>query len=163
MAHFVKLDENNIVTQVIVVSNNMLEDSEGKEIEQKGIDFLNDLLGVSDWKQTSYNSNIRKQYAGIGYTYDETNDVFIVPQPFNSWSLDSNFDWQAPTPLPTDNKTYSWNEEILSWDLHTPIQPFNSWNWNEEAWQWQPPTPYPDDGQPYNWNEETTTWDLITE
>lgn len=116
MAHFVKLDKNNIVTQAVVVDNQvLLEDS--NESEQKGIDFLNTLFGNATWVQTSYNGNIRKQFAGIGYTYDEANDVFIAPQPFNSWSLDENFDWQPPTPYPTDGQPYEWNENAQTWDL----------------------------------------------
>ncbi len=116
MAHFAELDENNIVQQVIVVHNNEVEDDEGNEVEQKGIDFCETLLGHSRWIQTSYNNNMRKQFAGIGFTYDSDNDVFISPQPYPSWSLDDNFDWQAPTPMPEDDKKYSWNEETQSWD-----------------------------------------------
>lgn len=144
MAHFAKLDDNNIVTEVLVVNNEVLLKTDGTESEYKGKVFLNGLFGNATWVQTSYNGNFRKQYAGIGFTYDETNDVFIVPQPFNSWSLDSNFDWQPPTPYPTDRKVYEWNEEQLQWDVIIDV-------------------PYPDDGQPYQWNEETQTWDLITE
>ena len=164
MAHFAKLDENNIVTEVLVVNNDVLLKSDGTESEYKGKVFLNELFGSTTWVQTSYNGSIRKQYAGIGYTYDETNDVFIVPQPFNSWSLDENFDWQPPTPYPTDGKTYSWNEETLSWDLFIPTTPFASWVWNETEWQWEAPIPIPTDCNScgYIWNEETQTWDLIT-
>ena len=119
MAHFAKLDENNIVIQVLVVNNDVLIKTDGTESEHKGKVFLNGLFGNATWVQTSYNGSIRKQYAGIGYTYDETNDVFIVPQPFNSWSLDENFDWQSPTPYPDDGQPYYWNEETTSWDLIT--------------------------------------------
>ena len=91
MAHFAKI-ENNIVTEVLVVHN---------DLEYRGADFLaNDLGFGGTWVQTSYNNNFRKKYAGIGYTYDAVNDVFIAPQPYPSWSLDENFDWQAPTPRP---------------------------------------------------------------
>jgi hypothetical protein len=117
MAHFAKLDENNIVIDVLVVSNDILLKTDGTESEYKGKVFLNGLFGNATWVQTSYNSNFRKQYAGIGFTYDETNDVFISIKPFNSWTLDSNFEWQPPTSYPTDNRTYSWNETNLSWDL----------------------------------------------
>jgi hypothetical protein len=108
MAHYAFLDENNIVTEVIVGRN---ED-----------EVVN---GVSDWekhygdfrrqvcKRTSYNNNIRKQYAGTGYTYDSVSDVFIVPQPYASWTLDSNHDWQPPTPKPEGS--FIWDEESLSW------------------------------------------------
>jgi hypothetical protein len=160
MAHFAKLDSNNIVENVIVISNEVLEDSEGNEVEQLGIDFCKSLYGENtNWVQTSYNSNIRKQYAEIGFEYDSTNDVFIVPQPFASWTLDLNYDWQPPTPYPSDNKTYSWNEETLSWDLFTPDSPFPSWVWNETLWIWEAPTPMPTNGG--IWNEENQTWDSI--
>jgi hypothetical protein len=114
MAHFAQL-ENNIVTQVIVVSNQDILDENGQENEQKGIDFCSNLLGGT-WKQTSYNGNIRKNYAGIGYTYDEVRDAFIAPKPYNSWLLDEDTcQWQAPTPYPNDDKRYTWNEESLNW------------------------------------------------
>ena len=114
MAHFAKL-ENNIVTQVIVVSNQDILDEQGQESEQKGIDFCSNLLGGT-WKQTSYNGNIRKNYAGIGYTYDEGRDAFISPKPFNSWVLDENTcQWKAPVDKPTDDKRYTWDEATTSW------------------------------------------------
>lgn len=112
MAHFAKLDKNNLVLEVHLVNNSAL-DSQNEE--ESGIAFLTEWSGgYANWIQTSYNGNIRKQYAGIGYTYDPVNDVFIAPQPFASWSLDSNFDWQAPTPKPEKGFWY-WNEESLSW------------------------------------------------
>jgi hypothetical protein len=105
MAHFAKI-ENNIVTEVLVVAD---------ELEHRGEDFLANDLGLGGvWIQTSYNSNIRKQYAGIGFTYDANADVFVAPQPFPSWSLDVNHDWQAPTPMPTEGRWY-WDEDNLSW------------------------------------------------
>ncbi len=119
MAHFAKLNENNIVTEVVVVNNEVLLRTDGTESEYKGKVFLNGLFGNATWIQTSYNNNFRKQYAGIGFTYDETNDIFISPQPYNSWSLDENFDWRPPTPMPIDEDLYKWNEETLSWDLIT--------------------------------------------
>tara|TARA_R100000781_G_scaffold26615_1_gene19737 strand:- start:2021 stop:2389 length:369 start_codon:yes stop_codon:yes gene_type:complete len=115
MAHFAELDENNIVTKVVVINNNELLDGE-TESEAKGVEFCSTLFGHSNWMQTSYNNNMRKQFAGIGFTYDPDNDVFISPQPYPSWSLDDNHDWQAPTPMPEDDKKYSWNEETQSWD-----------------------------------------------
>jgi hypothetical protein len=117
MAHFAKLDSNNIVTDILVVNNSILLKADNTESELKGKQFLNSLLGQAKWVQTSYNNNFRKQYAGIGYTYDSANDVFIAPQPYTSWTLDSNFDWQPPTPYPTDGQNYSWNEENQTWDL----------------------------------------------
>jgi len=119
MAHFAKLDENNIVTEVLVVNNEVLLKTDGTESEYKGKVFLNGLFGNATWVQTSYNNNFRKQYAGIGMIYDETNDVFITPQPYASWTLDENFDWQPPTPYPNDGQPYQWNEETTSWDLIT--------------------------------------------
>jgi hypothetical protein len=114
MAHFAQL-ENNVVKQVIVVSNQDILDENGQESEQKGIDFCSNLLGGT-WKQTSYNAKIRKNYAGIGYTYDEGRDAFIPPKPFNSWLLDEDTcQWKAPIPYPNDDKRYTWNEETTSW------------------------------------------------
>ena len=121
MAHFAELDENNIVTRVIVVHNNELLDTSGNESEAKGVEFCSTLFGHTNWVQTSYNNNIRKQFAGTGYTYDSDSDVFVAPQPYPSWSLDDNSDWQAPTPMPEDDNMYSWNEETQSWDLVEPI------------------------------------------
>ena len=115
MAHFAQL-ENNVVTKVIVVSNQDIVDENGQENEQRGIDFCSNLLGGT-WKQTSYNGNIRKNYAGIGYTYDEGRDAFIPPKPFNSWLLDeTTCQWKAPVAMPTDGGRYSWNEETQTWD-----------------------------------------------
>jgi hypothetical protein len=116
MAHFAKLNENNEVIQVLVVNNDVILNADNTESEYKGKVFLNSLFGNATWIQTSYNGNIRKQYAGVGYTYDETNDVFIMPQPFASWTLDLNYDWQPPTPYPTDGELYKWNEENQTWD-----------------------------------------------
>ena len=121
MAHFAELDENNTVLQVIVVHNNELKGANGVEYENKGIQFCETLFGHANWKQTSYNHNIRKQFAAAGYTYDQDKDVFVAPQPFPSWSLDDNSDWQAPTPMPEDDNLYSWNEETQDWDLVEPI------------------------------------------
>ena len=118
MAHFAQL-ENNVVKQVIVVSNQDILDEQGQESEEKGIAFCSNLLGGT-WKQTSYNAKIRKNYAGIGYTYDEGRDAFIPPKPFNSWLLDEDTcQWKAPVDYPTDGKRYTWNEETLTWDVVT--------------------------------------------
>ena len=112
MAHYAFLDENNIVTEVITGRN-----------EDEVVD------GVSDWEtyygefrgqrcvRTSYNSNIRKQYAGVGYSYDELADVFICPNPFPSWTLNSEHNWEAPTPRPEDGNMYIWDEENLAWEM----------------------------------------------
>ncbi len=120
MAHFAELDENNIVTRVIVVHNNELMDGE-TESEAKGVGFCSTLFGHTNWVQTSYNNNIRKQFAGTGYTYDSDRDVFVAPSPYPSWSLDENSDWQPPTPMPEDDNMYSWNEDTQSWDSVEPI------------------------------------------
>lgn len=116
MAHFAQLDENNVVTQVIVVANDELL-LDGVENETKGIMFCKSLLGDDTrWVQTSYNGNIRKNYAGIGYTYDPVADHFFAPQPFPSWTLDADAKWQAPTPYPTEEgKFFTWDEPTLSW------------------------------------------------
>jgi len=114
MAHFVRL-ENGIVVQGIVVSNQDTADEHGVEKEDIGIAFCSNLLGGT-WKQTSYNARIRKNYAGIGYTYDETLDAFIPPKPFASWVLDTDkAQWKAPVDMPVDDKRYTWNEETLAW------------------------------------------------
>ena len=116
MAHFAELDSNNIVQRVIVVSNADLLDGNGVEQEALGIAVCQSVYGGGTWVQTSYNSNFRKKYAGIGDKYDATADVFYWPEaPFPSWTLDSNFDWQPPTPMPTDGQRYSWNEEQNLW------------------------------------------------
>ena len=120
MAHFAQL-ENNVVTKVIVVANQDILDENGQESEQKGIDFCSNLLGGT-WKQTSYNGNIRKNYAGVGYTYDEGRNAFIAPKPFNSWVLDeTTCQWKAPVEMPTDGKMYSWNEATLTWTEVTEV------------------------------------------
>lgn len=120
MAYFAKLDSNNIVTEVIKIDNSVMLNVDNTESEQKGKDYLNSLLGTATWVQTSYNDNFRKQYAGIGYSYDSAKDKFILPKPFNSWTLDSNDDWQPPVPFPSDYGTasYDWNEDNQTWDLY---------------------------------------------
>ena len=116
MAHFAQLNEDNIVTQVIVVANQDTADKDGIENEAIGAAFCNNLLGGT-WKQTSYNGKIRKNYAGIGYKYDANLDAFIPPQPYVSWILDeSTAQWKAPVDYPTDGGRYTWNEETLTWD-----------------------------------------------
>ena len=111
MAHFAEI-LNNVVQQVIVVHNNELL-VDGVEVESKGVEFCNNLFS-GEWIQTSYNGNFRKQYAFIGDTYDAVANVFIRQQPYPSWALDSNYDWQPPTPKPEG--TYFWNEEQLTWN-----------------------------------------------
>lgn len=122
MAHFAQLDEANIVNQVIVVSNDTLENLPFPQSEPSGIEFCRSLFGAyTNWKQTSYNASFRKNYAGIGYSYDQMLDAFIPPKPFPSWVLNgNNCQWDAPIPYPTDGKTYSWDENTVSWVLATP-------------------------------------------
>ena len=115
MAHFAQLDENNVVLQVIVVNNSDCLDGNGNESEDVGVAFCQSLLG-GNWKQTSYNGTIRKNYAGIGYQYDSTRDAFISPKPYASWLLtESTCQWDAPVPCPTDDKMYRWDEATTSW------------------------------------------------
>jgi hypothetical protein len=131
MAHFAKIGLNNKVITVNSVHNNELKDSNGVEQEVNGINFLTNLTGWAIWKQTSYNGNIRKNFAGIGYTYDEDRDAFIPPKPYNSWVLnETTCLWESPIVRPetyTQNLTdrdgnsssddYIWNEETTTWDL----------------------------------------------
>jgi hypothetical protein len=113
MAHFAKLGIGNIVEKIIVVSNDIAT------TEQAGVDFINQLYNTRDvWKQTSYNGNMRKNFAGIGYQYNEEKDAFIPPKPYNSWILNEDTClWEAPITHPNDGKMYDWNEQTKSWDL----------------------------------------------
>jgi hypothetical protein len=123
MAHFAKIGKGNIVQQVVVVENNVFT------TEKEGVEFLQKLYGIRDlWKQTSYNTYggehlngetpLRKNFANIGYTYDETRDAFIAPKPFESWTLnETTCQWEAPVALPDTENRYNWNEETKQWDL----------------------------------------------
>jgi len=119
MAHFAKLGTGNIIETVISINNSVITDSNGVEQEQLGVDFINKLYNTRDvWKQTSYNGNFRKNFAGIGYHYDQTRDAFIAPKPFNSWVLNEDTCiWEAPVAIPTDDNKYTWNESTLTWDI----------------------------------------------
>ena len=137
MASFAKIGLNNKVIEVLSVNNEVLKDSNGVEQEVNGIDFLTKLTGWAIWKQTSYNTvggvhnnngtPLRKNHAGIGYTYDETRDAFIPPKPnLPSWILnESTCNWEAPVAMPTtvieDNQYYSWNESIINWEIKDRI------------------------------------------
>jgi hypothetical protein len=114
MAHFAELDSNNVVLRVVVVDNKDTADAQGVEKEHIGAAYLERLLGGT-WKQTSYNGNFRKNYAGIGYTYNADLDAFVAPKPYPSWTLDANAQWQAPVPMPQDGKMYSWDEAAQAW------------------------------------------------
>jgi len=117
MAHFAQIDTDNIVTQVIVVDDNDILDDQGNESETMGVQFCTDLLGGT-WVQTSYNSHIRVQYAGIGDTYDATRDAFISPQPYPSWILNEDTcRYDSPVPYPTGDKVHRWDEDTTSWYL----------------------------------------------
>lgn len=113
MAHFAKIGVGNIVERVEVVHNDIAT------TEQAGVDFLNNLYKSRDvWKQTSYNNNFRKNYAGAGFTYDQTRDAFIPPKPFPSWVLvESTCQWEAPVAYPSDGLMYEWNEENKQWEV----------------------------------------------
>jgi hypothetical protein len=117
MAHFAELGENNVVLRVIVVDNKDTSDANGVEVEAIGAEFCRNLLGGT-WKQTSYNGNFRKNYAGIGFTYDSGRDAFVPPQPYPSWTLNEDTcQWQAPVAYPSDGQLYVWNEATTAWDL----------------------------------------------
>ncbi len=128
MASFAKIGLNGKVIEVQSVVNEVLHDANGVEQESIGIDFLTKLTGWAIWKQTSYNTHagvhssggipLRKNHAGVGYTYDEDRDAFIPPKPFKSWILnESTCLWESPIPYPQDNNKYNWNEQNQSWDL----------------------------------------------
>lgn len=112
MAHFAEI-LNEIVQRVIVVNNAELLEN-GKESEAKGIKFCENLFG-GEWIQTSYSGSIRGRFAGVGYKYLKDADVFIAPQPFTSWKLNSSYEWQAPLPYPSDGSRYYWNENLQEW------------------------------------------------
>lgn len=115
MAYFAELNEDNVVVRVLSVSNDDCPDPAPAN-EQQGINFLAGLGLGSNWKQTSYNANFRKNYAGIGYRYDAIRDAFIPPKPFQSWTLNEAVcQWESPVPYPTDGKQYSWDESTVSW------------------------------------------------
>jgi hypothetical protein len=114
MAHFAQINEQNVVVQVIAVSNADAPDPYPAS-EALGQAFIASLGLPGEWRQTSYNGTFRVHYAGIGFTYDAQADVFIPPQPFPSWTLDDQWNWQPLTPYPDDGKTYIWDEATLSW------------------------------------------------
>lgn len=116
MAHFAKIDEQNLVTAIIVISNEDMTDGDGNEVEALGRAVCETVAGPGRWVQTSYNNNFRKQYAQVGFTYDGDADVFISLSPFPSWVLNDQYDWEAPTPMPTDGGFYEWDETTLTWN-----------------------------------------------
>jgi len=140
MAHFAELD-NNIVKRVVVVGNDV-ETAAGplgeNDMHVDGETWCVNFFKGGTWKQTSYNDNFRKQYCGKGYTYDAAKDKFISPQPFNSWALDGNDDWQAPVTYPTDttDKMITWDEENQKWTATDHSDPVNNFNWDASALAW---------------------------
>jgi len=115
MAHFAQV-ENTIVQQVIVISDTDAPDPAPQHSEPMGQAFIRDVLKLNgEWIQTSYNNKFRAHYAGEGYTWDATNQVFYAPQPYPSWHLDENWNWQAPVPYPNDGKEYYWDEAKQQW------------------------------------------------
>ena len=158
MASFAKLDSNNVVIQVLSVHNDVIDNVSGLEQENSGSDFLNNLYQTNDvWKQTSYSDSFRKQFAGIGYTYDAAKDKFIAPQPYDSWSLDSNDDWEPPIAYPSIKDdgadpvvwdwSYYWDENAYQADNtkgwkatkrnidDSPHSDTATYNWNGTAWE----------------------------
>tara|TARA_B100000424_G_C22512636_1_gene295309 strand:- start:44 stop:424 length:381 start_codon:yes stop_codon:yes gene_type:complete len=126
MAHFAKIDSSNVVTEVVVINNAVITNESNQEVEQLGIDFMTQLYGAGTYKQTSYNSNMRKNMAVKGGTYDAGRDAFINPKPFDSWVLDeSTCKWKPPIDNPADseanggNVLYQWDESSTSWKTST--------------------------------------------
>lgn len=117
MAHFAKINKQNKVEQIVVVNNNDCNGGDFPHSESAGNDFLNSIGLDGVWKQTSYNGSFRRRYASEGCIYDPVNDVFILPKPYPSWTLDSNFDWQPPMPKPADTEStkYYWKEAEQQW------------------------------------------------
>jgi hypothetical protein len=164
MAHFAEVDDG-IVLRVLSVDN-YVTTVDGVEDEQRGIDFLNDLYPDSGtWVQTSVNATIRGRYAGLGWVYDQDNDVFYPQQPFPSWTLDSDWIWTSPV-APTQRGYTVWNEDLGQWDR--PLSPYPSWAWTEDedknVSSWKAPVAHPvEDGAdpadgPWAWNETDQEW-----
>ena len=147
MAHFAELDSNNIVTRVVVVGNDVTTAAGPlgeNDMHVDGETWCVNFFKGGTWKQTSYNHNFRKQYAGKGYTFDSAKDKFISPQPHDSWALDGNDDWQAPVTHPTirtygdPEKNYSldWDEAGQKWTAKDKEDPQNSFNWDASGLTW---------------------------
>ena len=141
MAHFAELDSNNVVTRVVVVGNDVTTAAGPlgeNDMHVDGETWCVNFFKGGNWKQTSYNNNFRKQYAGKGYTFDAAKDKFICPQPYASWSLDGNDDWQAPVTYPTDqvDKNISWDEAGQKWTAQDHSDPVNNFNWDASALAW---------------------------
>ena len=141
MAHFAELDNSNTVIRVVVVGNDVTTAAGPlgeNDMHVDGETWCVNFFKGGTWKQTSYNHNFRKQYCGKGYTFDSGKDKFISPQPYNSWALDGNDDWQAPVTFPTDttDKTISWDEAGQKWTATDDSDPVNNFNWDASALAW---------------------------
>lgn len=151
MAHFAEIDSNNTVIRVVVIDNNDVSNN-GGDYSAEAETFVSNLVPASEngvgWKQTSYNHNERKQYAGVGFTYDATKDKFIQPQPYPSWSLDTNDDWRAPVEYPNVHEINS--------------EPLNIY-WDEDNQKWLGFTYVGDseDTVNYEWDDATNTWNEV--
>ena len=147
MAHFAKLDENNIVEKVVVVGNDVPTAAGPlgeNDMHPDGESYCQNLFKGGVWKQTSYNNNFRKQYAGIGYTYDSVKDKFIRPQPYPSWTLNADDDWEAPVAYPT--------VQNVDENIQLPVK-----EWSEDDQTWKSTGT---DSNNYLWNSATSSWDL---
>ena len=141
MAHFAELDNNNIVKRVVVVGNDVTTAAGplgANDMHVDGETWCVNFFKGGTWKQTSYNNNFRKQYAGKGYTFDSVKDKFISPQPYASWALDGNDDWKSPVTYPTDttDKRISWDEAGQKWTATDNSDPVNNFNWDASALAW---------------------------
>ena len=149
MAHFAEIDSNNIVLRVVVIDNNDVNANGGDQslTAAKAVEKIVPFSSGVKWVQTSYNNNFRKQYAGIGYTFDSTKNKFISPQPFASWSLDANDDWQAPVAYPTVTTYGAPNDNGVS--------PRYNISWDEAGQRW---IGYDDQQNKFAWSPETSSW-----
>ena len=152
MASFAKLGLNFKVKEVISLADNVAT------TEQVGIDFLTQTLNYPFWVQT-FTDGTRKNFAGIGYTYDEDRDAFIAPKPYASWTLnEETLIWEAPVDRPENEQFYIRDETTTSWIVPPDLAPYPSWIRNEEILIWEAPVAYPEDGIFYIWSEDTTSW-----
>jgi hypothetical protein len=147
MAHFAELDDNNVVQRVVVVGNDVATAAGplgANDMHVDGETWCVNFFKTGNWKQTSYNNSFRKQYCGTGFTYDPAKDKFLSPQPFNSWTLDANDDWESPVTFPTitkygdpeKNYDISWDEEGQKWTAKDAEDPINNFNWDASTLAW---------------------------
>lgn len=165
MAHYALINEDNIVVQVIVGHDEYYENIDWES-------FYSDETGYNCLR-TSYNTfagihnlgkqQFRKNYAGIGYSYDSQLDAFIPPKPYDSWVLNQeSCIWESPISKPEDENDYLWNEEKISWERYGKVN-LDGWVFDEELQLLVPPIPYPEDGKIYVWDSEENNWVLFTE